>query len=103
MIEEERLENPMHKAVLDTLYCMRVEGKNPSAAEILDHLKIYGPSGMFDRWTGATVGRMLSNFGIRSSRLRSSGGGGRKRSYDIPTRELAELALRHGYILAIGD
>ena len=103
MIEEERLENPMHKAVLDTLYGMRVEGKTPSAAEILDYLKLYGPSGMFERWTGATVGRTLSNFGIRSCRLRAGGGGGRKRSYDIPTKDLADLALRHGYILAIGE
>jgi hypothetical protein len=93
----------MHKAVLDTLYGMRLEGKTPSAAEILDHLKVYGQSGMFDRWTGATVGRMLSNFGIRSCRLRSGGRGGRKRSYDIKTKDLAEMALRHGYILGFGD
>ena len=94
-IEEERLENPAHKALLETLYDMRLSAKVPSGGEILDHLKVYGPSGLFDRWTSATIGRTLSNFGIRSVRVRD--GDKRKRAYNIDTTDISEVAMRHGY------
>ena len=96
-IEEERLENPAHKALLETLYDMRLEGKVPSGGEILDHLKVYGPSGIFDRWTSATIGRTLSNFGVRSVRVRD--GDKRKRAYNIDTTDVSEVAMRHGYTI----
>ena len=97
-IEEERLENPTHKAVLETIYDLRSQGRRPSANEILDHLKVHGPSGLFERWTSATIGRTLSNFGIRSVRTRD--GNERKRSYTIEPPEIADIACRHGYLLA---
>jgi len=97
-IEEERLENPAHKAVLEVLYDMRVQGKQPSGAEILDYLKVYGPSGLFDRWISSTIGKTLSNFGIRSKRTRE--GDNRKRVYSLKPDEISDVASRHGYFLS---
>ena len=103
-IEEERLENPAHKAVLEVLYDMRVEGKQPSGAEILEYLKVYGPSGLFDRWISSTIGKTLSNFGIRSKRTREKNGGdGRKRVYSLKPEEISDVASRHGYFLSRRD
>ena len=83
---------------------MRVEGNQPSGAEILEYLKVYGPSGLFDRWISSTIGKTLSNFGIRSKRTRDKGGGdGRKRVYSVKPDEISDVASRHGYFLSRRD